>query len=383
MKFSIVTPSFNQGRFITDTIESVLSQAGPFEIEYFVMDGGSTDETVEILEQYDKKLRGGEYPIACKGVEFQWTSGPDGGQSDAINKGLRLATGDYCSYINSDDTFFPGAFAAIGGTFESDPAADFVFGDGDVIDESGNLQWVWLSRPYDHKVMTGYHFLWNEFTNYIMQQSTFWRRNVVDRIGYFDETMHYAMDVEYWIRAGHSNLKLVHLPVKIGKFRMIQGTKSLSSPTVFWGDQLEVFRRYRPVGQFGKFFSFFVFNLARHHDLHFSEAASEAIDSCERWKSLSPDQWDALRTQIKKGLMHARLRTARQLLKTGRRSEAVLSYRRALALNPFCAVAGPGAALTGSLLMGNRVTSIAERAIGRAISQYRRRRFDYRYTQKN
>ncbi len=144
---------------------------------------------------------------------MDWVSERDEGQAAAINAGLRRATGDILSYLNSDDLYFPGAFQRVVDAFASDPAADFVYGDGDVIDEAGARQWEWLSRPYDHAVMTSYHFLWNDFTNYIMQQATFWRRRVRERIGDFDPTFHFAMDAEYWIRAGAAGLRL-HAPAR-------------------------------------------------------------------------------------------------------------------------------------------------------------------------
>src|SRR4051794_31220679 len=89
--------------------------------------------------------------------------------------------------------------------------------------------------------MTTYYFPWNSFTKFVMQQPTFWRRHVHARIGLFDESFHFVMDAEYWIRAGDAGLRLVHLPRTLARFRLIDGTESLSSPTVFWEDYLEIF----------------------------------------------------------------------------------------------------------------------------------------------
>jgi glycosyltransferase involved in cell wall biosynthesis len=111
LKFSIVTPSYNQAPYIAGTIESVLSQEGGFEVEYIVMDGGSTDGSVEIIKSYADRVAAGDWPVKCAGISMAWVSQHDKGQSDAINQGLRQATGDVASYINSDDLYYPGAFA--------------------------------------------------------------------------------------------------------------------------------------------------------------------------------------------------------------------------------------------------------------------------------
>jgi glycosyltransferase involved in cell wall biosynthesis len=203
------------------------------------MDGGSTDNSVDIIKKFDKLLKSGSWKIHCHGITLRWISEKDRGQTHAINKGLELAKGDIVSYINSDDMFIQGAFSTIANYFQMNSQTDFLYGDGDVINEEGKIQWEWLSRPYNYKLLKSYHFLWNDFTNYIMQQAAFWRRRVIDKIGLFDESFHYAMDIEYWLRIGRNGLKAVHIPIKLGMFRMIQGTKSLSSPTIFWPDSLK------------------------------------------------------------------------------------------------------------------------------------------------
>jgi len=289
--FTIVTPSLNQGRYIKETIRSVIDQEGEFELDYYIMDGGSTDGSVEIIRKFADLVNGGAYPLRCLRANIHWASEKDSGQADAINRGLRQATGGYAAYINADDLYFPGAFAFVAQTFEDNPGADFVYGDGDVVDEAERVQWEWLSRPYDHRVMTTYHFLWNDFTNYIMQQSTFWRAAVHQRIGLFDETFHFALDVEYWVRAGAAGLTLLHTPQKLAKFRMIQGTKSLSGPAVFWGDSLEIYRRYRGASGLSPYLAYYYFNLAKHNGWDLNAARIEANRNLGRWDSLnSPER---------------------------------------------------------------------------------------------
>jgi glycosyltransferase involved in cell wall biosynthesis len=295
MRISVVTPSYNQAKFVDATIDSVLSQEGDFELEYLVMDGGSTDGSVDVIRRYADLVASGRWPLRCRGIVMEWVSERDEGQAAAINAGLRRATGDVLSYLNSDDLYFPGAFQRVVDAFMRDPAADFVYGDGDVIDERGGLLWEWLARPYDHAVMTSYHFLWNDFTNYVMQQATFWRRRVRDRIGDFDPTFHFALDVEYWVRAGAAGVRLTHLPEKLGKFRMIEGTKSLSSPTAFWEDYLEIFRRHRGARTLGKFFAFYYYNLARQLDGDLAQAIDDGGRVFDRWRQLPEDELAALR----------------------------------------------------------------------------------------
>jgi len=298
---SIVTPSYNQGHFLEETVRSVLSQEGDFYIDYIVMDGGSSDNSVDILKKYEELLHSGNWKTSCLGINFRWFSEKDNGQSHAINKGFKIAEGEVLAWINSDDTFIENAFATVMGHFLTHPGDDFLYGDGDVIDENGTLQWEWLSRQYDYNLMKSFHFLWNDFTNYIMQQATFWRRSVLDKIGMIDESFHYAMDVEYWVRAGSSNLRLVHIPKKLGRFRMITGTKSLSSPTVFWPDMLEIFRRYNGADKMKPFLALFYYNLAKYDDFNIGNAPEGSRIIFNRWQNVAGEEKNVLESQAKRG----------------------------------------------------------------------------------
>jgi glycosyltransferase involved in cell wall biosynthesis len=378
-QISIVTPSYNQVAFVGETIESVLSQEGDFEVEYFVMDGGSTDGSVEVIRRYADLVAARRWPMRCRGIVMSWVSERDEGQAAAINAGLQRATGEILSYLNSDDLYFPGAFQRVVEAFARDPAADFVYGDGDVIDQTGARQWEWLSRPYNHAVMTSYHFLWNDFTNYIMQQATFWRRRVRERIGDFDPTFHFAIDAEYWIRAGASGLRLRHLPEKLGKFRMIEGTKSLSSPTVFWEDYLEIFRRYRGSRALGDFFAFYYYNLARQFGGDPLRAIREGARVFERWQDLSEGERAALGRGARRGQALARVLLARDLQHAGADAEASAMLRQALAERPALAVRPATFGVVLRRLLGRRGAAPLDRWVGRAIRRYRLARFDYRY----
>lgn len=381
-RFTIVTPSFNQGDYIEETIQSVVSQRGTFAIEYFIMDGGSTDQSVDVIRKYATEVNGGHYPTGCSNVQVHWKSEKDAGQSDAINCGLRQATGDFASYINSDDLYVPGAFAAVAEAFARNPKADFIYGDGDVIDERGALQWEWLARPYDHKVMTTYHFLWNDFTNYILQQATFWRTSVHHRLGLFDETFHFAMDVEYWVRAGAAGLLLEHIPVKLGKFRFIQGTKSKSSANVFWPDALEIIRRYRGARHLPPYLAYYYLNLAMHNSWDIPGAQTEADQALSRWKTLPGEEQRVIDRARARAYGLACCLIANELQKGGQRAQARSFLQKGLKQLPSALLRPAGLYPVVKQVAGPACSSIIDRVTQRAIADYRKKRFDYRYHQK-
>ncbi len=183
MKISVVIPSYNQGKFIRQTIESILAQEG--DIEVFVADGGSTDETVEILKSYGQKI--------------QWVSEKDNGQTDAINKGLSRVTGDIVAYINSDDFYIPGAFKRVREVFSEHTEVMWLTGDALIVDEQGKEIQSWI-RWYK-KILRKLPFPWILYiTNPIVQPSTFWRRELLKRVGFFRQEKHYTMDHDYWLR---------------------------------------------------------------------------------------------------------------------------------------------------------------------------------------
>lgn len=381
LKLTIVTPSYNQGPFLRETITSVLSQEGDFELEYLVRDGGSTDGSPKIISEFADRLAAGTWPLNCAGISMDWVSRRDHGQAHAINEGLKQASGQIVGWINSDDTYVPGAFARIVTAFARYPQADFIYGDGEVIDEHGNVQWPWLSRPFDISVLTSYHFLWNEFTNYVMQQSTFWRRSVMTRIGYLDESFHYGMDIEYWIRAGVNGLTLQHVPQMIGRFRLIDGTKSLSSLTAFWPDYLEIFRRYRGARRLAPFFAYYYYNLARQHAFDRGEtlAAKDAV--LQRWNNLPIQEHEELIHQADRGFRLGCFLIARDLLARGNADLAdrfvnlVPSFSWRDRIHPFAWPYGL------RRLLSPRVSSLVESAAQDAIRTLRRHRYDYRYYQ--
>src|SRR4030067_2319821 len=129
MVITIVTPSYNQGRYLAETIESVLGQEGDFYLDYVITDGGSTDGSVEIIRRYERLLNEGARTIQCRGVRYRWVSEKDRGQSDAIMKGFRMAEGEILAWVNSDDAYLKGALQTVCSFFLRNPLTALLFGE--------------------------------------------------------------------------------------------------------------------------------------------------------------------------------------------------------------------------------------------------------------
>jgi len=218
---SIVTPSYNQAQFIEETIRSVLLQDYP-ALEYIVVDGGSNDGTVDILRRYERWLH--------------WVSEPDRGQTDAINKGLRIATGDILAYLNSDDLYLPGGIHAIADYFRSHPTTGLVYGECRVVDEQGRVLGYLPRRGFSLRRTI-------ERAEFLPQQATFWRREVMEKVGLFDDRLHYAMDYEYFIRVARA-FPVAYLPQPVACFRMHGTSKTVSQSEKHWREALAVSERY-------------------------------------------------------------------------------------------------------------------------------------------
>ena len=180
MKLTVVTPSYNQAAFLEKTIRSVVDQ-GWDDLEYLVLDGGSTDGSVEVLRRWDDRIT-------------WWTSEPDDGQTAAINRGIAMATGDVIAYINSDDYYLPGAFATAMDRFAHTDAR-WVIGASRVEDFNGVVEHVWTPQL----PTKGRHWWLIDPWGY-PQPSSFWRRDVFEQFGPFREDMHYIFDTEFGLR---------------------------------------------------------------------------------------------------------------------------------------------------------------------------------------
>lgn len=205
-RISIVTPSYNQGQFLEETIRSVLLQGYP-NLEYWVMDGGSSDNSVEIIRKYEPWLAG-------------WVSEKDAGQSDAINKGWRRSTGEYMTYLNSDDLLAPGCLFKMMAYFAEHPEVDLLYGDLIIFDEAperGKRQGFALYRAED--LLTT--------PKWIPQQGTLFRRKVYETLGDLDRSLHFSMDYDYFLKT-LALFKAAYLPEVVAYFRYHPDSKTTS-----------------------------------------------------------------------------------------------------------------------------------------------------------
>jgi glycosyltransferase involved in cell wall biosynthesis len=211
---SVVTPSFNQGYFIREALESVRLQNYE-NYEHLVIDGASTDGTVGLL-------RG----LAAAGdrVNISWISETDTGQSEALNKGFRQAKGEIIGWLNSDDRYLPGSFERIVAAFEENPLVDIIYGDYLMMDELGKPLQIRREIEFNAFVLLYHRVL------YIPTTSTFFRRRIFEEGNWLDEELHYAMDLEFFIRLAARGYRFRHIPELIAEFRLQPNSKSCRSP---------------------------------------------------------------------------------------------------------------------------------------------------------
>jgi len=182
VKISIITPCFNSEKYIEETIESVLSQKGSFEIEYIIVDGGSTDNTVSIIKKYKESVESGEFPIKCNKVSFDYLSEKDDGMYDALTKGFKLITGDIVTYINSDDFYLPNAFSVAVDIFDKYPDVDWLTGSTVGYNEKGQIVDCLLPFKYKrHFIRRG---IYGTILINIQQESTLWRKKLLNDLDF-------------------------------------------------------------------------------------------------------------------------------------------------------------------------------------------------------
>jgi glycosyltransferase involved in cell wall biosynthesis len=208
-RITVVTPSFNQAAYLERTICSVLDQGYP-NLEYIIVDGGSTDGSGEIIRRYADRLA-------------WWVSEPDRGQTDAINKGLRRATGEWVAWQNSDDIYYPGAFHNLAMAVEVHPQSGLIIGDMMLIDEQDRpLRDIRYVKP-SYKALLAEGML-------LANQATFWRRSLQDKVGLLDDTYHCSFDYEWFLRLAQ-HAEGAHVARLWGALRLHGETKtSLLAP---------------------------------------------------------------------------------------------------------------------------------------------------------
>jgi len=222
LKISIVTPSYNQGQYIKDTIESVLYQTYK-NFEHIILDSRSTDNTVEILKEFK---------------HLKWVSEIDKGQADAINKGFKKAEGDIFCYINSDDMLLPNTLEFVADYFSKNKNVDLIYGNCILIDSKGSIIKIRKSEEFNlnRLLYLGY--------SYIQQPSTFFRREVFEDVGYFDENLKYVMDYDYWLRVAKSGKLLKYVNRELSLMRVHREAKTFVDNKEMFKEAFSVSKKY-------------------------------------------------------------------------------------------------------------------------------------------
>jgi len=217
-KISVITPSYNQAEFLERTIKSVLDQ-GYENLEYIIIDGGSTDNSVEIIKRYEQHLA-------------YWVSEPDEGQTDAINKGLLRATGEWVAWQNSDDVYYSGAFQKLAEVAIGNDAVDLIIGDMILLDANDKpLRDIRYVKPTYRSLLAEGMVLTN--------QAAFWRRKIHDKIGYFRPDLHFGFDYEWFLRVAQAT-DAVHVPQFFGGLRIHGETKTTLHANRFLDEYREI-----------------------------------------------------------------------------------------------------------------------------------------------
>lgn len=236
---SIVTPSYNQGRFLRATIDSILAQDYP-HIEYMVFDGGSTDESVDVLKSY--------------GDRFFWKSQRDKGQSDAVNQGLAKSRGEIVTFINSDDILLPGAVSTAVRHFQTHPESDMVYGRGQYIDAAGTVTGMYRTDEYS---------FWRLMHDCcVCQPAAFWRSRIMRKIGFLDASLHYSMDFDYWLKIDRAGGRIDHIHDILAQSRLHPDAKTISSRQKIYNEIFLVCMRN------GGYVDFNYFEGMWHHRVH-------------------------------------------------------------------------------------------------------------------
>src|SRR5262245_9613026 len=210
-QITVITPSFNQAAFLEQTIASVLGQDYS-NLEYIIIDGGSTDGSVNIIRRYEQHLA-------------YWVSEKDRGQTHAINKGLQRATGDIIAYLNSDDYYLPGSFARVASYFRAHPEVDLLHGRCRSVDVSGKKIGERFGSIASFAEILDLWDVWWQKRNFV-QPEVFWTKRITDKVGLFREDLYWVMDYEYWARILRAGGRVGRLDAELACFRFHPEQKS-------------------------------------------------------------------------------------------------------------------------------------------------------------
>ena len=229
---SIITPSFNQAAYLEQTIQSVLHQTG-VQIEYFVIDGASTDGSLEIIQRYASQLSG-------------WVSEPDSGQAEAINKGFTRASGKYIAWLNSDDIYLPDAISRAVSVLETNPQLGMVFGDAITIDPNGRTINQLQFDDWGLEELLSFRI--------ICQPAVFMRRSILEQAGYLDPSYHFMLDHQLWLRMARL-APIQHIPANLAAARHHPGAKNVNQAAAFGDEALRILQWIKEQPEFQVYYT--------------------------------------------------------------------------------------------------------------------------------
>lgn len=286
-RITIVTPSFNQASYLEQTICSVLDQGYP-NLEYGIVDGGSTDGSIQIIERYRKRL---DFVI----IES------DEGQTEAINKGLRRAEGEVVGWLCSDDTLLPGALGTIGQYFANHRDDVWLAGACRVVDPDGRVMSV--AHPCGEFTLSGVLLRSDDRPVVFPQPSMFWRKFLHDQLGLLDESLHYCMDFEFWLRLIRAGHRPALLDAELATYRLHDTSKSCATPEGFLQEHIIIEGRYSRTLSLSE-------RLATYRRLGYTQRACAIRMADGRpWRAVVRRPWWLLSRQVLDALWHGR-RTA-------------------------------------------------------------------------
>lgn len=281
-RITLITPSYNQAPFLEETINSVLDQGYP-NLQYGIIDGGSSDGSRRIIKKYRNHL---DFAV----IE------PDNGQTDAINKGLSRADGEIVGWLCSDDTLLPGALNTIGRHFANNPGDDWIAGACHVIDTGGRVTQTVV--PCGEFTIAGLLLRDEDKPFNLPQPGVFWRRSLHDLLGVLDESLHYCMDFEFWLRLIESGRRPTLLEPALATYRLHDASKSCAMPIGFTREHIRVesgYARSLPLPQ----------RLRFQRRLGYMQRACVIHDTKGHvWPEVMRRPWWLLSQQIRQSIMH-------------------------------------------------------------------------------